>query len=339
MKGYGPPDPRADPPFAGLPTFLRLPYRPHLTDVDAAIVGLPFDTGSTAHTGSRYGPRAIRERSLALRSLYNPGQRVAVFDRLSAIDYGDAPVVPASVERSLELMQVKLAEVHRAGAVPVGLGGDHTVLLPELRAAAERHGPLALVLFDAHDDADDDDFGVAYGHGTPVRRALEEGLIDAQRSTILGLRGGMLSAGDHDRLRDEGFTVFTSDELAQIGTAAVAAAVDRAVGSDGGAGGSGSVGGGKAFLSFDVDFVDPAFAPGTGTPECGGPSSAQALALLRACRGLEIVGADVVEVLPDRDHAQITATLAATVAWEILSLLSCAPPKSTETTVDGDAVV
>ena len=325
MKGYGPPDPRTDPPFAGLPTFLRLPYPAHLTDVDVAIVGLPFDSGSTAHTGSRYGPRAIRERSLALWGLYNPAQRVAVFDRLSAIDYGDAPVVPASVERSLELMQVKLAEVHRAGAVPVGLGGDHTVLLPELRAAAKRHGPLALVLFDAHDDADDDDFGALYGHGTPVRRALEEGLIDASRSTILGLRGGMLSAGDHDRLRDEGFTVFTSDELSQIGTAAVAAAVDRA---------AGGAGGGKAFLSFDIDFVDPAFAPGTGTPECGGPTSAQALALVRACRGLEIVGADVVEVLPGLDHAHITATLAATVAWEILSLLACAPPRTTETTVD-----
>ena len=333
MKRHGPPDPQATPRVMGVATFLRLPYLPNTTDVDAVIVGLPFDGGSAYRTGACFGPRAIREGSLTLRPYYNPAQRVSVFKRLSVVDAGDAAVVPGSTERSLALMQEKLTTAHESGAVPLGLGGDHTVLLAELRAAAERHGPLALVLFDAHDDAGDDDFGAVHGHGTPVRRAHEEGLIDASRSTILGLRGGMLSAGDHDRLRDEGFTVFTSDELAQIGTAAVAAAVDRAaVGPDG-------AGGGKAFLSFDIDFVDPAFAPGTGTPECGGPTSAQTLALVRACRGLEIVGADVVEVLPELDHAHITATLAATVAWEILSLLACAPPKSTETAVDADAVV
>jgi len=336
VKRHGPPDPQATPRVMGVATFLRLPYLPNTTDVDAVIVGLPFDGGSAYRTGACFGPRAIREGSLTLRPYYNPAQRVSVFKRLSVVDAGDAAVVPGSTERSLALMQEKLTTAHESGAVPLGLGGDHTVLLAELRAAAERHGPLALVLFDAHDDAGDDDFGAVHGHGTPVRRAHEEGLIDASRSTILGLRGGMLSAGDHDRLRDEGFTVFTSDELAQIGTAAVAAAVDRAAV---GEGGSGSAGGGRAFLSFDIDFVDPAFAPGTGTPECGGPTSAQALALLRACRGLEIVGADVVGVLPELDYAHITATLAATVAWEILSLLACVPPKSMETTVDADAVV
>lgn len=344
MKGHGPPDPKATTRVVGVATFLRLPYLSNTTDVDAAIVGLPFDGGSTYRTGARFGPRAIREGSLTLRSHYNPAQRVDVFERLSVVDAGDAAVVPGSTGRSLALMQEKLGAVHESGAVPLGLGGDHTVLLAELRAAAQRHGPLALVLFDAHDDAGDDDYGEKYGHGTPVRRALDEGLIDARRSTILGLRGGMDAADDHDRLRDAGFTIFTGEDLAQIGTAAVAAAVDRAAGGESVAVGGGGAGsrveggarGGKSFLSFDIDFVDPAFAPGTGTPECGGPTSAQALALVRACRGLELAGADVVEVVPDLDYAYLTATLAATVAWEILSLVACEPPTSTvTTTVDG----
>jgi agmatinase len=202
--------------------------------------------------------------------------------------------------------------VHEAGAVPIGFGGDHSVLLAELRAAAATHGPVALLHFDAHSDTWDEYFGEKYTHGTVVRRATEEGLIDAARSTLMGMRGGLYSPSGLDDARDLGFTVITWDDLAQLGTGAVAAAVERAAG--------------KAFLTFDIDFVDPAFAPGTGTPECGGPSSMQALALLRACRGLQIVGADVVEVLPDLDSSHLTATLAATVAWEILSLVAVTMP-------------
>lgn len=309
MKGYGPADPNASPRFAGISTFLRLPHRTDLEGVDVAIVGLPFDTGATFRPGARFGPRAIREGSLTLRPFYNPAQRVTVFEHLSVVDFGDAAVVPSFIERSYDRMFELLHAVHAAGALPIGLGGDHGVLLPELRAAAKRHGPLALLLFDAHTDTADDSFGAKYTHSTTVRRAVEEGVIDPTRSTLLGIRGGMYDAGELDADRAAGFSIFSWDELAQMGTGAVAAAVGRAAGA--------------AFLSFDVDFVDPAFAPATGTPEVGGPTSMQALALLRAARGLQIVGADVVEVLPDLDHAAITATLAAAVAFEILSLVAC----------------
>jgi agmatinase len=217
-------------------------------------------------------------------------------------------VVPGFTDRSYDKIATALRAVHGAGAVPIGLGGDHSVLLAELRAAAATHGPVALIQFDAHSDTWDEYFGEKYTHSTVVRRATEEGLIDAARSTMMGMHGGLIGPDDLDDARELGFTVIPWDDLAQLGTGAVAAAVERA--------------GGKAFLTFDIDFVDPAFAPGTGTPECGGPSSMQALALLRACRGLQIVGADVVEVLPDLDSSHLTATLAATVAWEILSLVA-----------------
>ena len=314
MKGHAPADPRQSPRFAGISTFLRLPHVLDLTGVDVAFVGLPFDTGVSFRAGARFGPKAIREGSLTLRPFYNVAHRVEVFERLSAIDYGDALVVPGFTDRSYDKMAETLQVVHDAGAVPVGFGGDHGVLLPELRAAARRHGPLALVMFDAHTDMLEAYFGERYTHGTAVRRAAEEGLIDPARSTVMGIRGGLYSPDELDAERELGFTLFTWDDLAQIGTGAVAAAVERA--------------GGKAFLSFDIDFVDPAFAPGTGTPECGGPSSMQALSLLRACRGLRIVGADVVEVLPDLDSSHLTSTLAATIAWEILSLIACEAPEA-----------
>lgn len=315
MKGYGPADPLQTPRFAGISTFLRLPHTTHLDGVDVAFVGLPFDTGVSFRAGARFGPKAIREGSLSIRPDYNMTQRVSVFERISAIDYGDAPVVPGFTDRSYDKMATALRAVHEAGAVPIGFGGDHSVLLAELRAAATTHGPVALVQFDAHSDTWDEYFGEKYTHGTVVRRATEEGLIDAARSTLMGMRGGLYGPGDLDEARDLGFTVVPWDDLAQLGTGAVTAAVERA--------------GGKAFLTFDIDFVDPAFAPGTGTPECGGPSSMQALALLRACRGLRIVGADVVEVLPDLDSSHLTSTLAATVAWEILSLLAVTAPEAT----------
>ena len=237
---------------------------------------------------------------------------MSVFERLSVVDYGDAAVVPSSGERSYELMQETLTTLHGADVLPLVFGGDHSVLLAELRAAAQRHGPLALVDFDAHLDTSDAFLGEKYSHGTVMRRATEEGLLDASRSTLMGMRGGLYSARDYEEARELGFEVIPWDELAQLGTGVVAAAVERAAG--------------KAHLTFDIDFVDPASAPGTGTPEVGGPSSMQALALLRACRGLGVVGADVVEVLPDLDQSHLTATLAATIAYEILTLVACNRP-------------
>ena len=313
VKGFGPADSSASPRFAGISTFLRLPHVTDLSGVDVAVVGLPFDTGATYRASARFGPKAIREGSLTLRPHYSPAQRVAVFERLSVVDFGDVSVASGFTERSHGAMTATLRSIHAAGAVPLALGGDHGVLLPELRAAAEQHGPLALVLFDAHSDTADESLGENYTHSTAVRRAVEEGLIDPARSTLMGMRGGMHRADEYEADREMGFLVFPWDELAQLGSGAVAGAVDRA-------------GDGKAFVSFDIGFVDPDFAPGVGTPEVGGPTSMQALALLRATRGLHIVAADVVEVLPDLDHAHITATLAATIAWEILTLIACDRP-------------
>ena len=243
MKGYGPADPLQTPRFAGISTFLRLPHTTHLDTVDVAVVGLPFDTGVSFRAGARFGPKAIREGSLSIRPDYNMAQRVSLFERLSVIDYGDAPVVPGFTDRSYDKMATALNAVHETGAVPLGFGGDHSVLLAELRAAAAVHGPVALIQFDAHSDTWDEYFGEKYTHGTVVRRATEEGLIDAARSTLMGMRGGLYGPEDLDAARDLGFAVIPWEDLAQLGTGAVAAAVDRA--------------GGKAFLTFDIDFVDP----------------------------------------------------------------------------------
>ena len=308
MKGHGPADPSQTPRFAGISTFLRLPHTTELDGVDVAVIGLPFDTGVSFRVGARFGPKAIRDGSLSFRPDYNPEQDVLPFEQLSVIDYGDAPVVPGATVPSLDRMHGALRELHAAGVVPIGLGGDHSVLLAELRAAAETHGPLAVVQFDSHCDTRDVYFGERYTHGTVLRRACEEGIVDASRSTLMGARGGLAGPGDHDEARALGFTVIRWTELVRLGSGAVEAAVERARG--------------KSFLTFDIDFVDPAYAPGTGTPVCGGPTSMQALALLRACRGLEIVGADVVEVLPDLDSSYLTAMLGATVAWEILGLIA-----------------
>ncbi len=310
MKRYHPTPPSEAPRFAGVATFLRLPHVTDPADVDVAVIGLPLDTGVSVRAGARFGPKAVREASLGLRPEYNPAQRVALFERLSVVDWGDAAVVPGFVDRSLERLEAALVPLHAAGVVPLGLGGDHTVALAELRAAARRHGPLALIHFDARGDTLDEYRGERYAHATVVRRAVEEGLVDPARSTQLGLRGGLSGPAEHDEARALGLEIVPWLDLAQLGTGVVEMAVERAAG--------------KAFLSFDLGFVDPAFAPGVGGPEVGGPTSMQALALLRGCRGLDVAGADVVEVVPDLDASQLTAALAATVAWEILGLMACA---------------
>jgi agmatinase len=309
MKGFGPAGQADAPRIAGVTTFLRLPHVTHHEGVDAAVVGLPFDTGLAVRTGARFGPRAVREASLTIHPAYNPAQRVAVFERLSVIDVGDARVVAGFTDRSLASIGDALRPMHDAGVVPLGIGGDHTVTLAELRAAAQRHGPLALLHFGAHTDALDESAGERYMHSSVIRRAVEEGVIDPARSTLMGMRGGLDVPDEHEQARELGFTVVPWDDLAQLGTGMVAAAVDKAAG--------------KAFITVDVDFVDPAFAPAVGTPEVGGPSSMQALALLRACRGLDLAGADVVEVVPELDSGSLTATFAATVAYELLSLIAC----------------
>ena len=309
MTHYEPADSFATPRFSDVRTFMRLPNTRDLANADAAIVGAPFDTGATFRAGARFGPEGIRSASHLLRR-YNPSLDVAIFDHLSVIDYGDVPVVPGYIEESYRRIEQGLEPIHRAGAPPIVLGGDHSIALPELRAAAAVHGPLALVQFDSHPDTWDAYFGEKHTHGTPFRRAVEEELLDTARSIQVGMRGSIYDRGDWDDARAMGFDLVPTDEVRELGIPKV---IDRIRGRAGDA---------KVYVSFDVDFVDPAYAPGTGTPEIGGFTSREAQEFVRGLAGLKIVGCDVVEVYPAYDHAQITALLAANMAHEFLSLLA-----------------
>jgi agmatinase len=309
MPRYGPPDAFETPRFSGPRTFMRLPHVRDLQEVDVAVVGIPSDGAQVFRSGSRFGPEAIRSASVMLRN-YNPILDVDVCGRLSLVDYGDVPTAPGSTADSLERSAVALAEVAAAGVVTLGLGGDHTVLLAELRALAAVHGPLALVQLDAHHDVWDEYFGQRLFHGSVVRRAAEEGLLDPVRSVQAGMRGSLTAKDDATLPAKLGFDALPYEELATLGPAAFADRVRSRVGDA------------PCFLSFDVDFVDPAFAPGTGTPEVGGPSSREALAYVRALTGLDFRGFDCVEVSPPYDPSGVTAFLAANACFEMLSLLA-----------------
>jgi agmatinase len=309
LTRYEPADSFETPRFSGVRTFMRLPNVQDLENADAAIVGAPFDTGGTFRVGARFGPESIRSISHLLRR-YNPGLGVGIFDHVSVIDYGDVPVVPGYIEESYKRIAERLEPIHRAGVVPIVLGGDHSIALPELRAAAAVYGALALVQFDSHPDTWDAYFGQRHTHGTPFRRAVEEGLLDPSRSIQVGMRGSIYDEGDWNDAREMGFDLVPTDEVRQLGIPAVIERIRERVGDA------------KAYVSFDVDFVDPAFAPGTGTPEIGGFTSREAQEFVRGLAGLEIVGCDVVEVLPPYDPAQVTALLAANVAHEFLSVFA-----------------
>jgi agmatinase len=305
-----PPRPKGHtvPRFAGLPTFARLPYTQSLEGVDVAIFGVPFDGGTSFRPGARFGPQAVRQSSRLLRD-YNPALDVEPFDVLSAIDYGDFAVVPTDIEDTYATVEAQASVFHENGVFPLALGGDHSVVLPLLRACARKHGPVSLVQMDSHPDTWERLFGKEYNHATAVKRAIEEGLIDPHRSVQIGLRGSLPFRDDLERTRALGITVITTDELLQHGASDVAREVLTRVGD-------------RVYLTFDIDFVDPAYAPGTGTPEVGGPSSREAMALIRALRELPLVAADVVELSPPYDVAEITAMLAANVVFELLSILA-----------------
>jgi agmatinase len=309
LTRYEPADSFETPRFSGVRTFMRLPNTQDLENADVAIVGAPFDTGATFRAGARFGPEGIRSVSHLLRR-YNPSLGVVIFDHLSVIDYGDVPVVPGFIEASYAKISEGLEPIHRAGVVPIVLGGDHSIALPELRAAAAVHGPLALVQFDSHPDTWDSYFGQKHTHGTPFRRAVEEGLLDTSRAIQVGMRGSIYDEGDWNDAREMGFDLVPTDEVRKLG---IPAMIDRI---------RERVGDAKTYVSFDVDFVDPAFAPGTGTPEIGGFTSREAQEFVRGLAGLDIIGCDVVEVYPAYDPAGITALLAANVAHEFLSLIA-----------------
>jgi agmatinase len=310
---FGPSDASAAPRYVGVRTFARLPHvmLPH-EDVDAAVLGVPFDTATSYRPGTRFGPEAIRSASTLLRP-YHPGLDVDVFNTLSLVDGGDIDVTPGNALRTTEQIDAALQPLLRAGIVPLVLGGDHSIVLGELRAQAAVHGPLPLILLDAHADTWDQYYGERYFHGTPFRRAVEEGLIEPERSLLAGMRGPLYARSDLDVPLEMGFAVIPGEELRTLAAADYGARVRERVGD------------GPAFLSFDIDVLDPAFAPATGTPEVDGLQPGDALRLLRSLAGISFTGFDVVEVSPPYDGpGQVTALHAAAVAFEMLALLAVA---------------
>jgi agmatinase len=297
------------PRFCGVPTFMRLPQATTLEGIDAAIIGLPSDSGAPFRTGARFAPNAVRAMSIMLRPI-NPYRNVNVFERLRCADAGDSAVVPGYIEESLARLEASVRVLVEAGVTPFGIGGDHSVTLAGLRALAIRHGPLALIQFDSHSDTWDNYFaGKKYSAGTPFRRAVEEGIVAPAHSIQIGMRGSLFRADDVSQSLELGYEVVTTDRMFEMGIPALAARIaERTAGR-------------PAYLTFDLDFVDPAFAPAVQTPEAGGPSAREALDLLRRLQAINLVGCDVVELCPPFDHpAQTTALLAATVLAELLAL-------------------
>ncbi|HYM90335.1 MAG TPA: agmatinase [bacterium] len=305
---FEPPDAFESPRFAQLSTFMRLPHTRDARGLDVAILGIPFDGGVSFRPGARFGPKEIRNHSLLIRP-YHPVLRTLPFSRLRVADCGDVDPNPMDIVDTYGRIEAGVNEVLAAGAIPACVGGDHSISLPILRAVARRHGAVALVHFDSHQDMWEQYFGNRYFHGTPFRRALEEGLYLPRATVQFGIRGSVYAEGDFAFGEAHGVTVVRAEEIHARGVEPALARLDR-------------VRGHKVYVSFDIDVVDPAFAPGTGTPEVGGLSSAQVLALLRGLAGLEIVAFDIVEVSPPYDQSGITAMLAANVLFELMSVLA-----------------
>lgn len=304
---FKPADSSLTPRFTGPRTFMRLPHVETTEGVDLAVVGIPTDDAVSFKSGARFGPEAIRSASVLLRP-YNPNLKVNVVDVLSMVDYGDSPTVPGYHVETLARIESYLRPLHMAGVIPLCLGGDHSIALGELRAAAGVHGKLALVHLDAHADVWNTYFGARYFHGTIFRRAVEENLVDPLRSVQAGMRGTLYGSADEEEPGRLGYRAIPWEELELMSPNEYGDCVRERVGDA------------PAFLSFDIDFVDPGFAPGTGTPEVGGPTSAQALRYLRALTGIDFRAFDCVEVSPPYDPSGITAWLAASACHEMMSL-------------------
>jgi len=306
-----PRDPFVSPRFGQIATFMLLPAADSPDRLDVALLGIPYDGGVSYRPGARFGPRAVREQSSLIRS-WHPVLKVHPFERLRVADCGDIDVVPTSIEQTYAAITARIDAVIAAGATPVCVGGDHSITLGVLRSLAKRFGPVGLVHFDAHPDTWDQYFGSRYFHGTPFRRAVEERLIDPRRMIQVGIRGPLYGPEDFAFHDEHGIEVIRIEAIKEQGTAFVTERFARLRGA-------------PVYCSFDIDAVDPAFAPGTGTPEVGGLTSYEALALVRGLVGLEIVGADVVEVSPPYDGpGQVTALLAANLLFELVSLLALA---------------
>ena len=297
------------PRFGAIATFMRLP---HVTDparLDIALIGVPWDGGTTNRAGARHGPREIRNMSSFMRKVHHVS-RIAPYDLARIADYGDAPVNPIDLMDTLGRIEKFYAKVHAAGALPVSAGGDHLITLPIYRAIAKGR-PIGMVHFDAHSDTNDRYFGDnKYTHGTPFRRAVEEGLLDPKRTVQIGIRGSIYAPDDMDFAESAGMRVIYMEEFAKLGPAKVVEITRRVVGD------------GPTYISFDVDGLDPVFAPGTGTPEIGGMTTREAQEVVRGLQGLNLIGGDVVEVSPPFDPSGNTALVGATFMFEIMCLLA-----------------
>lgn len=305
----GPVDASVVPRFAGPATFARLPTMDAVPRWDIAVVGVPFDGGTSYRPGARFGPAAVRQASRLLRP-YNPALDALPFELAQVVDAGDIACTPFGPEEAVEQIEAGAEQLLAGGGRLVAIGGDHTVALPLLRATAARHGPLALVHFDAHLDTWDTYFGQRYTHGTPFRRAWEEGLLQRDHTVHVGLRGPLYSGGDLVDDTGMGFAQVTTDDVAARGAAAITAQLLERVGDA------------PLYVSVDIDVLDPAHAPGTGTPEAGGLTSRELLAMVRGLAPARVVGGDVVEVSPAYDHAEITAVAASHVLYELVTVMA-----------------
>ena len=299
----------ASPRFCNSGNFMRMERRDSAEGLDFAIYGIPFDTATSYRPGARFGPQGIRNISVMMKT-NNPVHEVNILDYLKGADLGDVNVVPGYIHPTYEAIEEFTANIIKAGALPIALGGDHSITLGELRAVAKEHGPVSLIHFDSHSDINDEVFGEKYNHGTPFRRAIEEGLIDPNKSVQIGMRGSLYDANEFKLAASLGLTLIPTHEVREKG---IKETIER---------GREIIGDNKVFLTFDIDFVDPAYAPATGTPEVGGYTSLEAVNIIRQLKGLNFVGMDIVEVAPMYDVAEITSLLAANIVFEFLSILA-----------------
>ncbi|SCZ76116.1 agmatinase [Acidaminobacter hydrogenoformans] len=298
------------PRFCNTGTFMRMPRINEVEDPDFVIFGVPFDTASSYRSGARFGPSAIRNIS-AMMKPNNVIMGVNILEELKGADYGDVNVTPGYILPTYEAIENELQPIVDAGIIPIGLGGDHSITLALMRAVAKKHGPLAMVHFDSHADINDEVFGQKYNHGTPFRRSLEEGIVDASKSIQVGMRGSLYDPNEHRIAEEElGYKLIPAHKMVDMGFDAVIEEIKARVGNH------------PVFLTFDIDFVDPAYAPGTGTPEVGGFTSRETLYMLRKLKDLNFVAFDVVEVAPAYDHGEITSYMAANICFEYISMLA-----------------
>lgn len=296
------------PRFAGIATMMRLPLATSAAGLDAAFIGVPMDIGTSNRSGTRFGPRQIRAESVMLRP-YNMATGAAPFERMQVADLGDIATNPYSLEKSIDLIEAGIAGVLAQGCVPLTLGGDHTLTYPVLRAMAAKHGKVGLIHVDAHADVNDTMFGERIAHGTPFRRAVEDGAVDPRRAVQIGLRGTGYAPDDFDWQKGLGFRVVPAEDCWHRSLSPLMEEV------------RGMLGEGPVYLSFDIDSLDPSVAPGTGTPEIGGLTTIQALEIIRGCKGLNLAGCDLVEVAPPYDTTGTTALIGANLLYEMLCVL------------------